>query len=146
MIELRLLGQFNLQRDGWLVEIPSRPAQSLLAYLALTVGVAHRRERLAGLIWPDVPEADARRNLRRALWHIRKALEGQAPLHADDLTIAFDAGPDTWVDASVVSRKLSPERTTEELIQAASAYGGELLPGFYDEWIIVERERLQSAF
>jgi DNA-binding SARP family transcriptional activator len=77
LIELRLLGQFNLQRDGRLVEIPSRPAQSLLAYLALTVGVAHRRERLAGLIWPDIPEADARRNLRRALWHIRKALEAR---------------------------------------------------------------------
>ncbi len=146
LIELRLLGQFDLRLDGRPVEIPSRPAQSLLAYLALTGGVAHRRERLAGLIWPDVLEADARRNLRRALWHIRKALEGRAPLRADDITIAFDAGPETRVDASVISQKLSPERTTEELIQAVSAYGGELLPGFYDEWIIVERERLQSAF
>jgi WD40 repeat protein/DNA-binding SARP family transcriptional activator len=146
VIELRLLGQFDLHLDGLPVVIPSRPAQSLLAYLALTVGIAHRRERLAGLIWPDIPEADARRNLRRALWHIRKALEGQAPLRADDITIAFDDGSKVWVDAQVISQKINFEWTKDQLAQVVSAYGGELLPGFYDEWIIVERERLQSAF
>ena len=41
MIEIRLLGQFNLRVDGKPVEIPSRPAQSVLAYLALTAGIAH---------------------------------------------------------------------------------------------------------
>ncbi len=146
MIEIRLLGQFKLQLDGTPVEIPSRPAQSLLAYLALTAGVTHRRERLAGLIWPDIPELDARRNLRQALWHIRKAVQGQAPLRADDITVAFDTRPDVWVDALVVSQKFSTEKTVEELIQIVSAYGGELLPGFYDEWIIVEREHLQAVF
>ncbi len=146
MIKIRLLGQFDLQLDGKPVEIPSRPAQSLLAYLALTAGITHRRERLAGLIWPDIPELDARRNLRRALWHIRKTVQGQAPLRVDDITVAFDAGPDIWVDVLVVSQKFSSEKTVEELIQIVSAYGGELLPGFYDEWVIVERERLQALF
>ena len=46
--------------------IHARPAQSLLAYLLLNP-VAHRRERLAGLLWPDSTEANARRNLRQAL-------------------------------------------------------------------------------
>lgn len=146
MIEIQLLGQFELRLDGKKVEIPSRPAQSLLAYLVLTAGIAHRRERLAGLIWPDVPELDARRNLRRALWHIRKAAEGQVPLRADDIIIAFDANPDVWVDVLVMSQKLTTEKTVKELIQIVSAYAGELLPGFYDEWVIVERERLQAAF
>ena len=146
MIKIRLLGQFDLRLNGKPVEIPSRPAQSLLAYLALTAGITHRRERLAGLIWPDIPELDARRNLRRALWHIRKAAEGQAPLRADDITVAFDARPDVWVDVLVVSQKFNAEKTVEELIQIVSAYGGELLPGFYDEWVIVERERLQAVF
>ena len=146
MIEIRLLGQFDLCFDGNPVEIPSRPAQSLLAYLALTAGITHRRERLAGLFWPDIPEVDARRNLRRALWHIRKAAEGQMPLRTDDITAAFDARPDVWVDVLVVSQKFNTEKTLEELIQIVSAYGGELLPGFYDEWVIVERERLQAVF
>ena len=48
--------------------------------------------------------------------------------------------------SSLLSQKFSTEKTVEELIQIVSAYGGELLPGFYDEWIIVERERLQAVF
>ena len=99
MLEIRLLGQFDLRLDNQPIEIPSRPAQSLLAYLALTNGITHRREKLAALLWPDISEADARRNLRRALWHIRKAAGSQAPLRADDITIGFDAGPHIWVDA-----------------------------------------------
>ena len=146
VLEIFLLGQFSIHLDGRPVEIPSRPAQSLLAYLALTEGVSHRREKLAGLLWPDISDADARRNLRRALWHIRKVLEGQAPLRADDINVAFADGPQVWVDALTVAQKLSNERPVEELVRAVSAYGGELLPGFYDEWIIVERERLQAAF
>jgi DNA-binding SARP family transcriptional activator len=109
MIEIRLLGQFDLRLDGKLVEIPSRPAQSLLAYLALTAGVTHRRERLAGLIWPDIPEMDARRNLRQALWRLRKTAEVPAFLRTDDITVGFEASPDVWVDVLVVSQKLSPE-------------------------------------
>jgi DNA-binding SARP family transcriptional activator len=67
MFEVRLLGQFDLCLDNQTVEIPSRSAQSLLAFLILNANIRHRRERLAGLLWPDVPEEDARRNLRRAL-------------------------------------------------------------------------------
>ncbi len=74
MLELRLLGQFDLRLDNRPIDLPSRPAQSLLAYLALRPGTAYRRERLAGLLWPDATEANARRYLRQALWRIRKAL------------------------------------------------------------------------
>ena len=56
MLELRLLGQFDVRLGEVSISIPSRPAQSLLAYLALTAGTAHRRERLAGMLWPDVED------------------------------------------------------------------------------------------
>ena len=74
MLEVRLLGQFKVEVAGTPVDIPSRPAQSLLAYLILNAGLALRREKLAGLLWPDSSESNARSNLRHALWHIRKAL------------------------------------------------------------------------
>jgi DNA-binding SARP family transcriptional activator len=66
MLEVRLLGQFEVRLEGALVEMPSRPAQTLFAYLVLNAGVAQRRERLAGLFWPDSSEEKARRNLRQA--------------------------------------------------------------------------------
>ena len=67
MLEVRLLGQFSLQRDGQPLEIPSRPAQSLFSYLILNRDVSHRRERLAGMFWPDSLDSSARNNLRQAL-------------------------------------------------------------------------------
>ena len=57
----------------------------------LNAGITQRREKLAGQLWPDTTEANARDNLRHALWRLRKALESAASarfLHADDVTIA----------------------------------------------------------
>ena len=61
MLEIHLFGRFEILLDGQALEIPSRPAQALLAYLALHPGIAHRRERLAGLLWPKSDERKARR-------------------------------------------------------------------------------------
>ena len=77
MLELRVLGQFEVRVNDAVVLLASRPAQSLLAYLALSAGTAHRREKLAGLFWLDADEDNARANLRHALWRIRKAVEAQ---------------------------------------------------------------------
>ncbi|NIS79918.1 MAG: hypothetical protein GTO14_06875 [Anaerolineales bacterium] len=74
-LKIFLLGQFKLQNNDLVLELPSRPAQSLLAYLVLNTGISHRREKLAGMLWPDSTESNARGYLRQALWRIRKTLE-----------------------------------------------------------------------
>jgi predicted ATPase/DNA-binding SARP family transcriptional activator len=150
MPEVRLLGQFEVRRDGEPVPIPSRPAQSLLAYLVLNAGTAHRRERLAGLFWPDSGEADARSNLRHALWRVRKAIETGQPadpryLIADDISVAFDARSNYRLDVAELQREVR-EGSADVLIEILLLYRGELLPGVYDEWAILERERLQAIF
>ena len=71
MLEVRLLGKFEIKYDKAPIPISSRPAQSLFAYLILNAGTAHRREKLAGLFWPDSLEETARDNLRHALWRVR---------------------------------------------------------------------------
>jgi len=73
-----------------------RPVQSLLAYLVLNTGIAQRREKLAGLLWPDSTESNARSNLRHALWRLRKGLGTDPPTRpdfviADDFTITFNS-------------------------------------------------------
>src|SRR5574338_1179804 len=101
MLEVRLLGKFEVSRDGKPISITSRPAQSLFAYLRLNAGNSHRREKLAGMLWPDSLEETARDNLRHALWRVRKALESASSakfLHADDLTIQFKESSDSWLD------------------------------------------------
>ena len=64
MLTVRLLGGFDVQQNGARVDIPTRAAQALLAYLLLPAGEAHRRELLAGLLWPESPEPNALRSLR----------------------------------------------------------------------------------
>jgi len=148
MLEVRLLGSFEVKHNKKLLNISSRPAQSLFAYLILSAGTTHRREKLAGLLWPDSLEETARDNLRHALWRLRKALPASRKptteyLLADDLSIAFNASVEYWLDTAELE-KLSESASAEEMIAVLSNYHGELLPGFYDEWVTLEREHLQS--
>jgi DNA-binding SARP family transcriptional activator len=52
----------------------SDKVRALLAYLAVETGQPHRCERLAGLLWSDLPERSARTNLRAALFNLRSAM------------------------------------------------------------------------
>jgi predicted ATPase/DNA-binding SARP family transcriptional activator len=149
-LSIFLLGQFKLQAENQLIELPSRPAQSLLAYLALNVGVTHRREKLASLLWPDATETNARSYLRQALWRIRKALESVALTSEDylqisDISVTFDDQADFWLDTADLLA-MAGSQSKEELIKTVRLYRGELLPGFYDEWVVLERDRLEAAF
>lgn len=148
MLQIRLLGQFDVRMEGKRVTIPSRAGQSLLAYLALTAGTPHRREKLAGIFWPDTTDENARKNLRQELWRIRKALSVGQPaerdyLLADEFTLAFNREAKYWLDVFQMER---PDLDLQSLIGNLSLYQGELLPGFYDEWITLERERIQAIF
>jgi len=148
MLEVRLLGTFEVKHKQKPVTISSRPAQSLFAYLILSAGTSHRREKLAGLLWPDSLEETARDNLRHALWRMRKALSSVSAtrfLRANDLAIGFEKSSDTWLDAAEVE-KLGESASADELISVLSEYQGELLPGFYDEWVVLERDRLYFLF
>ena len=147
VLEVRLLGQFDVKVNSQSVVIPSRPAQSLLAYLILNAGTSYRREQLAGLLWPDTSDDNARSNLRHALWRIRKAIESkQTYLVTDDLSIRFDPDSQYQLDVRAIERDFGEDASAESLIDALAQYRGELLPGFYDEWITLERERLQAIF
>lgn len=151
MLEVRILGQFDIRLNDKPVEIASRPAQSLLAFLILHAGSWHRREMLAGMLWPVSTEANARNNLRQALWRIRKALEahsreGPEYIVADNFTIGFNTEAPYQVDAFTLDQSTPEDWTTNELISCVKLYEGELLPGFYEDWVVLERERLHATF
>lgn len=88
-------------------------------------------------------------NLRLAIWRLRKALEKPTPrvyFRADNVSIAFDARAAYWLDAQALTGPRPAEPTTAELIEAVAHCHGELLPGFYDDWVVLERERLRGLF
>jgi DNA-binding SARP family transcriptional activator/predicted ATPase len=147
MLAIKLFGGFTIERSGVAVELASRPAQALLAYLALHPGKPHRRERLAGLIWPDTAEEAGRNNLRHALWRIRGALGDDAEcIAADRVGIALVPRPGVIVDVAALAA-LDPARATiDQLTGALGACTGELLAGFYDDWVQLERDRVVAGY
>ena len=72
---LRLLGPPEIRLDGAPASgFVSDKARALLFYLAVGADRAHRRETLAGLLWPQTPERSARASLRNALSDLRAAV------------------------------------------------------------------------
>ena len=110
-LNIHLLGQFKLAIGDQEIELSSRPAQTLFAYLVLNAGVTHRRERLASIIWPESNETNARSYLRQALWLIRKSLENcsipcEDYLGISDISITFKA--QSHVFRNLLNRSITP--------------------------------------
>ncbi len=150
-LELRLLGRFEARlKGGPAIDLPTKKTQLLLAYLALTPGETHIRDKLTALLWSDRGDEQARDSLRHALSALRKEL-GDAeppPLLAERETIGLDADA-VEVDA-VTFEKLVAAGTHEAVEQASALYRGDLLEGIsvrdppYEEWLFYERQRLRD--
>ena len=140
---LRLLGRFELD-DGQqcLTRLRSRAAMALVSRLAMAPGRAHGREELAALLWPEADLTTGRSRLRQTLSLLRSILEppGAEPMiHADRRVLRCAPGA-LWCDVAAFEQYFRAGRQAE----AHALYGGELLPGFYDEWVVDERQRLQA--
>src|SRR5712692_9169655 len=150
-LNLTLLGGFHAHLDaGAALVLPTRKAQALLAYLAVPLGQAHPREKLATLLWGDMQDAQARGNLRYALSRIRKALPRSARpgLVLDGPSVALDPAV-VDVDVARLERLVADGRP-EALEQIAGLYRGDMLAGLalaerpFEEWLTSERERLHE--
>lgn len=140
---LRVLGGFELD-DGQLClnRLRSRAAMALVARLAMAPARDHPREELATLLWPEADAETGRSRLRQTLSMLRTVLEpaGAAPLVLADRRALRCAPGALWCDALAFEQALARGAAAEAL----ALYRGELLPGFYDEWIQDERLRLAA--
>ncbi|MBT2412450.1 SARP family transcriptional regulator [Streptomyces sp. ISL-12] len=140
--QLRLLGQFRLESAAGPVELCGN-AQRLLAFVGLRGRVS--RSVLAGTLWPDVTEEHARGSLRTTLW---KLPHGDRPLVrcggecvalTDALRVDAQALAETAL--GVVRAEAPPPYGPAPPVLLG---GGELLPGWDEEWVLLERERLRQ--
>ena len=140
-VRLRLFGDFALARDARAIHLPTRKVELLLAYLAL-FPAAHGREKLAALLWGDVPDEQARGSLRKALTLLRGALGADVVL-ADRQSVQLNPDFPLWVDAAAFT---VAAETIAEQASSLDLYRGELLPDCYDDWVFPRREQLHSLF
>jgi DNA-binding SARP family transcriptional activator len=140
-LHVRLLGAFEVTLNGKPITIPSRTSQALLAYLALKATGRIRRERVAGDIWPDADEESSRAYLRNSLWQLRKLL-GTGFFQADKIAIGMNPDAKIQLDTANLSGLDLQKTTTDKIMSGLEEYRGELLPGFYDEWLLAERAHI----
>jgi DNA-binding SARP family transcriptional activator len=119
-----------------------RGVQRLVAHLCLAGRPA--RTAIAGSLWPEVPEDQAHANLRSALWRVCKAVPGLVEREGDALSLAHRVGVDVWDLQEWAARVTDPHTHLVEVSPLDDALRGELLPGWYDDWVLLERERLRQ--
>ena len=131
MLRLWLCGRFAGEFDGEPIAMPPGDrVRALIGWLALHPG-PHPRSYLAAQLWPDVPEASARANLRTAIWSVRQAWGAAADQVLEGSRNSIGLRSDQlWVDAL-------PTAVTEGDIGPGA---GELLPGVDDHWVHAARE------
>ena len=135
---LVLLGSFTLTEGGAPVEVPGA-VQRLVAWLALR-GRAHR-VTVAGVLWPDHPEARAMANLRNAVWRLHRVAPGLVDSHREWLALADDVEVDVVELEHAARAAYDGEPDARHEIAVAD---GDLLTGWFDEWLVVDRERLRQ--
>lgn len=126
MLRVQLLGEFVVERDGALVEVPGADRR-LLAFLGLHPGV-HRREALSARLWPYAASASARARLRTAVWSLRQHVGPEAVL-ASRATVGL-CPQAVWVDVQEVARLVEHG----QLRAAVELCGGELLSDWSEDW------------
>ena len=137
--DLSLLDGFELSRRGRSVPLPMG-GQRVVAFLALH-DRALPRGFVAGVLWPDSTEHRAAASLRSTLWRLRNP--GPPVLETTDTHVWLSdrVRVDTR-EATAIARRLLHEEG--DIVDPGPLLRGDLLPGWYDDWVVLERERIRQ--
>src|SRR6266852_2020965 len=155
-----LFGKFSVRRDSQPVDgLDAAKEQELLGYLLIHRDRPHPREALAALLWGETSTEKSKKYLRQALWRLQHALSGGVKepkvLSVEHDWVQFNLQGELSLDVATFERAyalsqgppgshLSPE-TARALQDAVQLYKGDLLDGWYQDWCLFERERLQNT-
>jgi DNA-binding SARP family transcriptional activator len=161
-LRCHLFGKFRVQQGAQLVKgLDASKEQELLCYLLVRRERCHPREALASLLWGDTSTVRSKKYLRQALWHLQAALE-EAEIRSEQVLLVehdwvqFNLQSELWLDVALFERAFAttggvPSKQldaseTQILKDAIELYKGDLLDGWYQDWCLFERERLQNMY
>jgi DNA-binding SARP family transcriptional activator len=153
LLEVSLLGEQYVEGSTATNLARSSRSIALLGFLAVHADAPQPRQRLAAIFWPDSSEQQARTNLRRELHYLRVLLGEDPSLVVEPATLMWREWPTCRVDVCVFRRERQlalqalaagdQHAMLEHGTAAVEEYRGDLLPGMYDDWVLVERDELR---
>src|SRR5437764_12252819 len=156
-LEIRLFGTLSLTYGGHpLPRLPSKRVKNLLSYLLLNRDDLHPRERLEALFCGELDDRKARHCLNTALWRLNQVLslpehDAHPYLRVDSAAIGFNTASDFRLDVAEFEAQCQLARGMGDRFgqqkadlyhHAVDLYNGDLLTDCYEEWCLLERERL----
>jgi DNA-binding SARP family transcriptional activator len=141
-VALTLLDAFELRCGDQPVLLPMS-AQRLLAFVALC-DRPMRRPHVAGTLWPTAPEERAAASLRSSLWRLNRPGYLLVDIAGHQLRLAPAVRVDARETAALAHRLLRGSTDCEDLEVGSPGLTGDLLPDWYDDWVIIEREALRQ--
>lgn len=163
-LSIHLFGKFCIRCDEQIMQgLDACKVQELLSYLLIYRDRPHARETLAGMLWGESSTEKSKKYLRQALWQLQTALDAQGRnssgsqmllVEHDWVQFKLDAG--LWFDVALFEQAFALAQGSSgrdmdvgqaEAIQlAVQLYKGDLLEGWYHDWCLYERERLQNMY
>ena len=154
-LDIQLLGAFRIVAGDAPLRLDQPRLQRLLVYLLLHRLHPRSRQQVAFTLWPDTNEEQALKNLRTLLTRLRQSLP-DLDRYLETSTYALHWRPDAPCHLDVASfedacaaavearQHGQPGAAIAAYEHAAARYTGDLTPGWYDEWLVPERERLRD--
>lgn len=161
-LRLFFFGPPQIERDGMTIELASRKAIALLAFLAVPAAArSYSRETLSTLLWPEYDQQQARAYIRHTLWLLKKTL-GEAWFESRQERVRLNHAAQLWLDVAEFRKRLSATTTHGHsakevcsdclvpLTEAVALYQDDFLAGFtlrdcpeFDEWQFLQTESLR---
>ena len=163
ILRIHLFEKFCVRRNEQVLDgFDARKVQELFCYLLLHRDHSLPRETLAGLLWPETTTAQSKKNLRHTLWQLQTALGSRNESTYNRLLLVepdwvqLNSEANLWLDVAVfeqaynLAQKIPGQQLDSSiaqlLIETVQLYQGPLLEGWYQDWCLLERERLQNIY
>ncbi|MFF3935065.1 AfsR/SARP family transcriptional regulator [Streptomyces phaeofaciens] len=144
-IAVRLLDGFAVQRGARTVTLPPS-GQRLVALLALRIGAS--RSVAAATLWPRASEERSGASLRTAVWRVNRAVPGLVVAQGTHVRLARETFVDNREFTARLRRVLQPPDGRQPPVPDDDGYSwllsGDLLPGWYDDWVLLDQERTRQ--
>jgi DNA-binding SARP family transcriptional activator len=156
-----MFGKLRVQQGNTIWNWEDRcKIQEIFCYFMVHRLARHNREQLAELFWNNKPATASKKSLRQALWQLQTCCAEQlrqpslALFSTNSTWVYLHPELDLWTDIGAFEQAYECLRNSEELDaaraqtlrEAVNFYQGDLLEGWYQDWCLCERERLQHMY